>query len=235
MIITKEVEVILNPRYIKYWEDKGYKIPRYYNKEHGWCVARNAKIKVKIEDLSKKSHILVECKCESCGNKRWIDFCQYRDICEECNRKIRKGEKHPNFGKKMPKELIEKQRRTKEAKGTWVNIEKLDDFLRYRRIVKNETKKWKEKLFENWDGLDYYTKEKLITNEEFRKINLNIPLNKNLLQPTIDHKISIIYGYKNNKDALEIGSLKNLCICGKQNNSKKSYLTEIDYKNLLGG
>ena len=45
----------------------------------------------------------------------------------------------------------------------------------------------------------------------------------------LDHKISIIYGFKNNISPEEIGDISNLCMTKKGINSSKSFLTEEDY------
>jgi len=58
-------------------------------------------------------------------------------------------------------------------------------------------------------------------------------LNSNVKQPTIDHKISVKYGYVNNIDPLEISSSQNLCICSRSTNSSKNYLTEEEFMEKL--
>ena len=60
----------------------------------------------------------------------------------------------------------------------------------YRNEVKNLTKKAKKELLENWNGYDFY-------DNEYIKDNFNLdPTHKNY--PTIDHKISVHYGFNNN-------------------------------------
>ena len=56
MLITKEVEVTLGVRNIRYYENLGYKIPKYEDRNHNMCVKRGTKINVKIEDLSEGSN-----------------------------------------------------------------------------------------------------------------------------------------------------------------------------------
>jgi hypothetical protein len=77
---------------------------------------------------------------------------------------------------------------------------------------------------------EFYTNEKLITNEEFRKNNPNKQLNTNLLQPTIDHKLSIFYGFNNEIPANLIGFIDNLCICSRLSNCQKQKKIEFQYK-----
>ena len=86
-------------------------------------------------------------------------------------------------------------------------------FKYYRNEVNLLTKKNKEKLYKNWDGYDFYDGE---------YIKENFKLNSNDKKyPTIDHKISIYYGFKNNISPEEISKLKNLCITKRTLNSKK--------------
>jgi uncharacterized C2H2 Zn-finger protein/protein-arginine kinase activator protein McsA len=90
---------------------------------------------------------------------------------------------------------------------------KLTKFIKYSRIINNYTKKNKNKLLENWDGFDFYDKCYIKTN-----FNLH-PNNKNY--PTIDHKISKLYGFLNNIDPLYISDISNLCFTKRSINSTK--------------
>jgi len=86
-------------------------------------------------------------------------------------------------------------------------------FELYTRAARNKTKRVKNKLFENWNGLDYYDNEYIIP---------YLLLNKsNKKYPTIDHKISIYYGFINDIDPEIIGDLDNLCITKRSINSSK--------------
>ena len=48
--------------------------------------------------------------------------------------------------------------------------------------------------------------------------------------PSIDHKISVYYGYIN---CDEIGGIYNLCICSRYINNKKGILNENEFKEKL--
>lgn len=121
------------------------------------------------------------------------------------------------------KKRLEKQRKTFEQLGKWIPIEQKSDFEKYSREVWIETRKWSSKLFENWDGKDFYTGERLITNEEYKKNFPDKHINTNGLQPSIDHKIEIIKGFFQKISPEEIGHLSNLCICSKKTNTKKRW------------
>ena len=83
----------------------------------------------------------------------------------------------------------------------------------YKRKVYRLTGKVKYNLIDSWDGNDYY-------DNEYIKSNFNLPYyDKNY--PTIDHKISIFEGYKNNISAEIISDLTNLCFTKRYINSKK--------------
>ena len=49
--------------------------------------------------------------------------------------------------------------------------------------------------------------------------------------PTIDHKISVYYGFKNSIDPNIIGSIDNLCITKRSINSSKRHLIEEEFIN----
>jgi len=84
---------------------------------------------------------------------------------------------------------------------------------KYRLLVLNVTRKHIKKLFENWNGVDFYDNEHIIKN-----LNLN---SNNRLYPSIDHKISIFHGFKNNISPIIIGDISNLCVTKRYINSKK--------------
>ncbi len=83
----------------------------------------------------------------------------------------------------------------------------------YKNKVVNLTNKIKNKLLENWDGCDFY-------DNEYIKDNFKLDSNdKNY--PTIDHKISVYYGFTNNISPEEISKIENLCLTKRSLNSKK--------------
>jgi hypothetical protein len=97
-LITKEVEVRLINN-IKYYEDKGYKIPKYQNKNGRLLVSKNTKIKVKVEDLPLNSHVFVQVMCDQCGKlcgeEDYIHFSSYNKhqrngqyYCKKCGTQL---------------------------------------------------------------------------------------------------------------------------------------------------
>lgn len=108
-----------------------------------------------------------------------------------------------------------------ELKYGWTSKEDWDDFKLYQTTITRDTKKNKTQLFSNWDGKCYYTKQVLNT-------ILNDPL-----EITIDHKISVVYGFKNNIPNEQISNISNLCLCSRYINSKKNYRTEFQFKDIL--
>lgn len=117
--------------------------------------------------------------------------------------------------------IIKVGKETKIKRGLVVPDEKLTQWELYRRTVRNITNRNKKKLMESWDGFDYY-------DGEYIKDNFNIK-HTDYDFPTMDHKISIIYGFKNNIPPEDIGDISNLCMTKKGINSSKSFLTEEDY------
>jgi len=96
MLITKEVEVGLKPQTVKWYEDKGYKIPRIFKKGK-MVVERLAKIIVNVNDLPDNSHVLVDVKCDNCGKEIFgMELRSYKKymqndgkyFCHECVRKL---------------------------------------------------------------------------------------------------------------------------------------------------
>lgn len=87
------------------------------------------------------------------------------------------------------------------------------EFQIYTRKVRNKTNRVKKELFESWNGFDFY-------DDEYIKYNLSLkPFSKKY--PTIDHRISIYYGFINQIDPEIIGDIPNLCITKRGINSSK--------------
>lgn len=98
--------------------------------------------------------------------------------------------------------------------------EMVSELCLYKRIIRKLTYKYKKELFENWNGYDYYDKKYIKDNMSL------IPTNRS--RPTIDHKISVLYGFLNNISPEIIGDISNLCITKKHiNSTKKEKIEEV--------
>jgi hypothetical protein len=107
-----------------------------------------------------------------------------------------------------------------ESIGRWIPEEEYSEYKKYSLSVKRMTNVHYDELYSKWNGYDYYTGEYI--KEE-----------TGLLKPSVDHKISRYYGYKNNISAEEISSYDNLCICSSKTNSTKNRYCENEYKQRL--
>lgn len=129
------------------------------------------------------------------------------------------------YGCENPAESEYIKKKIKQSKinnGNQIPENLLSEFKKYRRLVNKYTIKNKKLLFSNWNGNDYYDNE---------YIKENLKLNKyNPLYPTIDHKISVFYGFVNNIIPEEISKLNNLCITKRYINSKKNKKCEHERK-----
>lgn len=83
----------------------------------------------------------------------------------------------------------------------------------YRNKIKKLTNKNKKKLLEIWNGYDFYDGEYIRENFNLSYINKNYP--------TIDHKISVYYGFMNDISPEEISKIENLCFTKRTLNSIK--------------
>jgi hypothetical protein len=91
----------------------------------------------------------------------------------------------------------------------------------YKKEVRNITKQNKKSLYEYWDGHDYYDDELIRGYLSYSHTHR--------FYPTMDHKISVFYGFINSIDPNFIGSIENLCITKRFINSTKSKMTEEDF------
>jgi hypothetical protein len=125
--------------------------------------------------------------------------------------------------KEIKDRIMKNGRITKIERGFIVPDNELSDWMLYRRIVRKITERNRKYVMENWDGLDYYDGEYIKDNFKFKHTDTNFP--------TLDHKESIIHGFRNNIPPEDIGNIENLCITKKGINSSKSFLKEDDYIN----
>lgn len=121
--------------------------------------------------------------------------------------------------------IKEKSKQTRIEKGHQISDDKLSEYEKYRRMVISETRKHIYKLYENWNGYDYYDNEYI---KDYKKLNSND--NK---YPCVDHKNSIYNGFVNNIDYKITGNIDNLCITKRSINSSKQSKNEKEFLMLL--
>ena len=100
-LITKEVEIKTNMRNCKYYENLGYKLPHKPNGK----IDMGKSFKVKIQDLTKGSHVQVDVKCDNCQTIKTMQYntfnmCDHfgKYYCRKCANKIfNSGENHHNW------------------------------------------------------------------------------------------------------------------------------------------
>ena len=93
MLLTKEIEVNLSSRNIKWYESKGYIIPKWKDKKGRISIKQGTKLIVKIEDLPINSHAKINISCDECGktikNIKWVDYLKHLHennnyYCQKC-------------------------------------------------------------------------------------------------------------------------------------------------------
>lgn len=128
MILTQNVEVVLNCSNIQCYESLGYKIPRYWDKKHKkMSIKRGTKIVVDIKDLAKGSHEKVDVKCDYCDTVKRVSYKDYLknhddklgDCCVKC-RHIKYKETMTNlygaYNPMLVPEILEKIKETNRKK-----------------------------------------------------------------------------------------------------------------------
>lgn len=177
----------------------------------GYNAVLNSILTINITDLPSVSHVRVNPICSSCKKVSNVQYNKYiinkkRNgyyTCKSC---------------RVPKvlnliELPKSEDRYQEITNS--------SYLNYRREVRRITKKNERKLLESWNGIDYY-------DGEYIKENLKMsPYDKDY--PSIDHKISILYGFKNNISPEELSDINNLCVTKIKINSAKRDLIEEEF------
>lgn len=219
-IKDKEIEVSISYRNISHYMKLGYK------------PILNKILKINVCDLPTVSHVKVTAVCMLCASENKIMYCKYISNvgrhgfygCRKCSRqKFKMTYLDMGGGEYIDKEsdLLKNailNRNKIEINKSESNYKEIYDnsYLLYRNEVRRLTKKSAKELFKNWDGKDFYDNE-IISN------NVDLPHN-DPSSPTIDHKLSIYYGYKNSILPSEISDISNLCITKRSINSSKREL-----------
>jgi len=196
----------------------------------------NDEITIKVEQLPKGSHHRIDSKCDICGNDKNITYYRYLENIENggiycCSHKCavikskktkldKYGSENYNNKYKRIKTNIEKYGcenyfSTNIFKKIQNQIldEDLDKWKLYKRKSRQIFRKIKTVIMENWDGYDHY-------DNEYIKDNLNLDFyHKNY--PTVDHKISVYYGFMNNIPVDEINKIDNLVVTKRGINATK--------------
>lgn len=69
MLLTHEVEINITVRNARYYEDKGYEIPKIYSKRMKGMIAQSgSRIMVKVEDVAPASRAELQYECDGCHN-----------------------------------------------------------------------------------------------------------------------------------------------------------------------
>lgn len=93
MLLTDYIEIVINNKNIKWYESKGYEIPRRWDKEHyRYTVKRGTTILVRATDLTEGSHVKVQVSCDYCGVIKEVGYKEYLknhdeelgDCCVKC-------------------------------------------------------------------------------------------------------------------------------------------------------
>lgn len=74
MILDEYVTVGISPLTLKWFEERGYEIPRKRDKKGRVNYTKGTKIKVRVIDLPPQSNTKVRCKCEKCGLVREVTY-----------------------------------------------------------------------------------------------------------------------------------------------------------------
>jgi hypothetical protein len=119
-------------------------------------------------------------------------------------------------------ELVkDKIKKTKIKLNQIVPDELLTEWKIYKKNVRNLTKKSAKILYEKWNGFDYYDGEFIKGYSSYSHVHR--------YYPTVDHKISVYYGFINNISPEEISDINNLCITKRFINSKKRDLISSEF------
>jgi hypothetical protein len=229
MILNSTIKLKINVYNIKYYSEN--KIGDF--------------IEISPLNLPQGSGIILDVKCEFCGREKRIQFrkylkntknfkvkyscsnscsiLKYKDTCltkygvdnafklDENKQKFKNTCKI-KYGFDNPlknSDISNKMVTTKEKIGQY--SKNRSEYSVYKNKCRTLSRLNRLTILNNWNGYDYYDNEYIL---EYLKLN---PLDP--LYPTVDHKISILEGFKNNLSPEEISDIKNLCVTKRKINS----------------
>lgn len=118
-------------------------------------------------------------------------------------------------------EGVEKRKKTRIKNGNQLPDSEIEPFKLYRRLIDNKLDRMRKSFLEKWDGFDFY-------DGEYIRDNFNLPSNDRLY-PSIDHKISVYYGFINKINWEDIADESNLCVTKSHINSSKCNLNYYEF------
>jgi hypothetical protein len=229
MILTKSINLKVNIYNIEYFPNN--KIGDY--------------LEIMPLDLPIGSGKIIEVECDYCGKKKSIQYRKYikntknLDVSYSCSNRcsvvkskqtcmdkygvdnvFKLDEKKDKFRKTCEEkygcdnplkntEVSKKMVATKEKSGIYSSNR--SEYIIYRNKCRTLTRLNRLSLLGYWDGFDFYDGEYII---DYLKLH---PLDA--LYPTVDHKISILEGFKNNIPPNIISDIRNLCVTKRKINS----------------
>jgi hypothetical protein len=218
----------INIRYHKYIENK---------KRHGFYGCKKCSRQKASLTMFDKYGVYNVSELEECKNKKEETYLKkygYKtnlispDYISLIKEKLKEKYNTENWyeirnGQGSPKKLIifAESKEYTEISFNYDNQFMNSDYIMYRNEVRRLTKTNEKLLFQNWNGEDFYDKE-IISNNFI--LDFNDPN-----YPTIDHKISIYYGFKNNMQPKDIAKIENLCITKRSINSSKNSKNESEF------
>ena len=167
-LITKEVEVLLHGNNIKWFENKGYKIPRrekkyiYKGKRTSkiYSVPRGTKIIVKVDDLQNGSHAEVNCECDECSKQlkmKWKTYYQSNHngkiYCINCAHKVfNSGENSSRWNTNL---TDEERKNGRNIEGYLEFINKVLARDNYTCVITGKTSSEAKLVVHHLDGYDW--------------------------------------------------------------------------------
>lgn len=117
-ILSTKIEIALDSKSIKYYEERGYSIPRTKNKQGKYTVPKGTRIIIDIKDLPRHSGLSIDVECDCCHKQYKVIKQNYertrhgdKIYCRSCAKKIFNSNiNHPLYKKEITMEERENGR-----------------------------------------------------------------------------------------------------------------------------
>lgn len=212
MLLTKEVEVKLAGKNIKYYENLGYEIPRVLGYDNKPAVKQGTTITVSVDDLPLTSATKVHVMCDICKNH--ISYIRYHDYnrrkhgdtycCNLCSRIYQQQTCMERYGVASPLQTPQVRERLKQvclerygvenpSQAAEVQEKKKQVFLeRYNVENPFQSSEIKEKMYQTWIekyGVDRPTKSLEVQEKQKATCLLHYGVEYPAQAPSVQEKI----------------------------------------------
>ena len=201
MILNEYVEIRVDTRTIKYYENLGYEIPKKIGIKGKIVYDKSKYITVKIEDVNPNSTVIVSTTCDICGRPKDMRMCDYTHRlskdglyrCKKCNVETRRKTNIERYG-------VEHLMKDEKFKDNFKQTMKEKYGVEWALQNKDLLKKQQTSVLEHYGTPHALCNEDLLNKckeTNLQRFGETTPLKSELVRQKIKETNILKYGYEN--------------------------------------